>query len=274
VVEDATDYYLTVKPLEGSSAMLHPEENPLVVSEALAKAALDLPKFKRNSVGNASFIASDLPRGPRHPAIRKLSMDDFRDDAPVKIYLNRRSELASDEGGTMGEGDTMSNESVPGDGEASRARPLPLPPPHNLSTVGVPAPSEHFGESSSHIALQLLIYPDDLPDDMVFDPLTKMVVFKTILRDRTQAVTSYVPFHCKIFMFPKNITVAEVIEVSLENFGITGIVDGRDGVEDKNTKGRNSSRARYGLNVLVDGKGTWRPLFRPPLILTKSHFIK
>jgi hypothetical protein len=233
--------------------MLHPEEKPLVVFETLAKAALDLPQY---------------------PAIRKLSMNEFTDDVPVKIYLNRRSESASDEGGTMEEGDTMSNKSVPGDGETGRAHSLPLPLPHNLSTVGVPAPSERFGGSSSDFALQLLIYPDDLPDDMVFDPFTEMVVFKNTLRDPTQAETSHVPFHRKIFMFPKNITVAEVIEVGLEKLGIPGgIVDSSDEVEDKNTKRRNSSRVGYELNVLVDGKGAWRPLFRLPFILTVSLYF-
>ena len=268
VGEDATDYYLTVKRLEGSSATLHPEEKPLIVLETLAKAALDLPKLKGSSVGIVNSIASDLPQ---HPAIIKLSMNDFTDDAPVKIYLNRRSKSASNEGGTMEEGDTMSNESFPGDGETGRV--YPLPPPHNLNTVGVPAPSERFGGSPSHFTLQLLIYQDDLPDDMVFDPLNEMVAFKNILRGRSQAATPYVPFHRKIFMLPKNITVAEVIEVSLEKFGIPGgIVDDSDEVENKNTKRGNSSRVRYELNVLVDGKGVWC-LCSDCLSCLLSHFI-
>ena len=58
--EDVTDYYLTVKRLEGSSAMLCPEEKPLIVFETLAGAALDQPKAKRSSVGNISSIASNL----------------------------------------------------------------------------------------------------------------------------------------------------------------------------------------------------------------------
>jgi len=263
--EDATDYYLTVKRLEGSSAVLRPEEKPLVVFETLAEAALDLPKVKRSSVGSISSIASNLSQ---HPAIKKLPMNDFTDDTAVKIYLNRRSESASDEGGTT-EGDTTTNnESVPGEGEV-RLRPRP----HNLSTVGVSVPSERFSSPSFRFALQLLIYPDDLPDDMIFDPLTEAIVFKNTLRDRTQATVSSAPFRRKIFMFPKNITVAEVIEIGLERFGIPdGVADGGDEVEDKNTKRRSSSRVRYVLNVLVDGKGGWRPLFRPPFMLTLFKF--
>jgi len=261
--EDATDYCLTVKRLEGSSAVLRPEEKPLVVFETLAEAALDLPKVKRSSVGSISSIASNLSQ---HPAIKKLPMNDFTNDTAVKIYLNRRSESASDEGGTM-EGDaTTNNESTPGEGETGvRLRPRP----HNLSTVGVSVPSERFSSPSFRFALQLLIYPDDLPDDMVFDPLTEAIVFKNTLRDRTQAAASSAPFRRKIFMFPKNIMVAEVIEIGLERFGIQdGVVDGCDGVEDKNTKRRSSSRVRYGLNVLLDGKGRWRPLSQPPFMLT------
>ncbi len=60
VGEDVTDYYLTVKGLAGSSAVLRPEEKPLVVFETLAEAALDLPKVKRSSVGSISSIASNL----------------------------------------------------------------------------------------------------------------------------------------------------------------------------------------------------------------------
>ncbi len=70
-------------------------------------------------------------------------------------------------------------------------------------------------------------------------------------------------------MFPKNITVAEVIEIGLERFGIPdGVVDGGDEVEDKNTKRRSSSRVRYVLNVLVDSKGWWRPFFQWPFMLS------
>ena len=54
-----TDYYLTVKQLEGSSAVLRPEK-PLVIFEMLAGAALDLPKVKRSLIGSISSIASNL----------------------------------------------------------------------------------------------------------------------------------------------------------------------------------------------------------------------
>jgi hypothetical protein len=254
--DDAADYYLTVKRLEGSSAELRPEEKPLVVFEILAEAALDLPKVKRSSVGSISSIASNLSQ---HPAIKQLPMNDFTDDTAVKIYLNRRSESSSDESATTEEGDTMiDTDSAQVDGETGVVRRRP----QNLNTTGTSVPSERFSSPSYRFALQLLIYPDDLPDDMMFDPVTEAIVFKNTLRDRPQVTASTAPFRRKVFMFPKNITVAEVIEIGLERFGIPdGVVDGGDEVEDKNTKLRSSLRVRYALNVLVDGKGSWCPFF-------------
>lgn len=266
--EDATDYYLTVKRVEGSSAMLHPNEKPLVVFETLAEAALDLPKVKRSSVGSISSIASNLSQ---HPAIKKLPMNDFTDDTAVKIYLNRRSESGSEESATMEEGDTtISAESVPG-GEQNNGLRLR---PQYLNISGAAVPSERFSSPSFRFALQLMIYPDDLPDDMVFDPLTEAIVFKNTLRDRPQVPASSAPFRRKVFVFPKNITVAEVIEMGLERFGIPdGVVDGGDEVEDKNTKRRSSSRVRYVLNVMTDGKGWWRPFFKSPLCSCRPFIL-
>ena len=126
---------------------------------------------------------------------------------------------------------------------------------------------ERFMMSPSvRFALKLLIYPVDLPDDMIFDPVTEAIVFKHTLRDRPPSGSSQAAFRRKIFLFPKNVTVAEVIEIGLERFGISeGVVDGGDEVEDKSTKRRSSSRVRYVLKVSIDGKGTPPP---PSLPLT------
>ena len=65
-------------------------------------------------------------------------------------------------------------------------------------------------------------------------------------------------------MFPKNVTVAEVIELGLERFGILeGVVDGGDEVEDNLAK-RSTSRLRYGLCVDVGtGQGLCSLNLRP-----------
>jgi hypothetical protein len=100
-----------------------------------------------------------------------------------------------------------------------------------------------------------------LPDDMVFDPVTEAIVFKNTLRDRTHSTSSISSGvsqgqRRKVFTFPKNVTVAEVIELGLERFGILeGVVDGGDEVEDKMTKRRSTSKVRYGLTADVGGQG-------------------
>ena len=254
--KDATDYCLIIKRIEGPSAVLHPDEKPLVIFETFFKADLDLPKLKRSSVGSISSIANNLSQ---HSAIRKLPMDDFTDETPVKLYLTKRSELASDEGGMMERDTAINHEFVLGDGEADSDGVRLNPRPHNISTVGVTVPSEHICGPSFHFALQLLIYPDDLPDGMVFDPLSEVIVFKNALRDRTHVAASSAHFRRRTIMFPKDVTVYEVIEIGLERFGIPdGVVDDSDEVEGKTPNGRGSSRVRYVLSILVDGKGRWR----------------
>lgn len=254
--EEEKDYYLTIKQVEGSSADLLPHERPLGVFETLVEAALELPKVKRSSVGSISSVASNLSM---HPAIKKLSMNDFTDDSAVKFYLNRKggeTDLSMD-----GEGDeTLLAESVHGeDLESPRSKPQYLTVTPTSPTSGVTP--ERFSSPSYRFPLQLAIYSDDLPEEMVFDPQTEAIVFKNTLRDRPQVAPSPgVPQNMrkKVFVFPRNVTVAEVIELGLERFGIPeGVVDGGDEVEDKMTKRRSSSRVRYGLTVDVGGKGTY-----------------
>jgi len=251
--EDEKDYYLTIKQVEGSSAVLLASENPLGVFETLVEAAMELPKVKRSSVGSISSVASNLSM---HPAIRKLSMNDFTDDSAVKFYLNRKSDDSVDGSLVGDDGEEILTADMSVDSEASRSQ--------NLSSLGISpnnVNADRFSSPSFRFALQLVIYPDDLPDDMVFDPLTEAIVFKHTLRDRSQASIGSSPgisqsMRRKVFMFPKNVTVAEVIEVGLERFGILeGVVDGGDEVEDKLTKRRSSVRVRYGLTVDIGIQG-------------------
>ncbi|CCM03244.1 uncharacterized protein FIBRA_05369 [Fibroporia radiculosa] len=255
--EDEKEYYLTIKQVEGSSAALLPHEKPLGLFESLVEAAMDLPKVKRSSVGSISSVASNLSM---HPAIKKLPMNDFTDDSAVKIYLNRRGDEEDDTFLDYDGDDTLQAESFQGqDGELSptKAKPQYL---SVLTTSPNGVTAERFSSPSVRFALQLAIYPNDLPDDMVFDPLTEAIVFKNTLRDRSHHNVAPSPgisqaMRKKIFAFPKNVTVAEVIELGLERFGILeGVVDGGDEVEDKLTKRRSSSRVRYGLAVEVGGK--------------------
>ncbi|TFK66121.1 hypothetical protein BDN72DRAFT_962005 [Pluteus cervinus] len=121
---------------------------------------------------------------------------------------------------------------------------------NNLS--GAAALQERFMSPSFKFALQLVIYPGDLPDDMIFHPTTEAIVFKESLRGSNEKPSSGVSLAMrkKVFVFPRNATVAEVIELGLERFGILeGVVDGGDEVEDKLSKRRSSMRVRYCLRV-------------------------
>ncbi|KAH7888215.1 hypothetical protein F5I97DRAFT_2058462 [Phlebopus sp. FC_14] len=243
--EDEANYYLTIKQVEGSSAVLRPEEQPLGVFETLIEVAMELPKVKRSSVGSISSVSSNLSM---HPAIKKLSMNDFTDDSAVKFYLNKRREDGDDSANTEEGDETLyaetSRETIEG---------------ANMSTGGASVTPERFSSPSYRFALQLVIYPEDLPDDMVFDPITEAIVFKNTLRERTSSASSISSGisqnqRRKVFTFPKNVTVAEVIEFGLERFGILdGVVDGGDEVEDKLSRRRSSIKVRYWLTVAVGG---------------------
>ncbi|EJD42457.1 hypothetical protein AURDEDRAFT_186041 [Auricularia subglabra TFB-10046 SS5] len=246
--ENPDEYFLTVKRLEGGSAALRAHEKPLGVFEALVEAAqMELmPRVKRSSVGSISSVASNLSM---HPAIAKLGMNDFADDSTVKFYLNRRSpsrlDALDDEDATL-----RADDLDPG-----------KPKPNltvNVATGNVPP--ERFTSPTSHFALQLFIFPEDLPNGMVFDPHTEAIIPRASLKERSVSNASASSSvsqtqRRKVFMFPRNTTVAEVIELGLERFGIVeGVVDGGDEVEDKSVKRRSMSRVRYNLTVEVEGQ--------------------
>jgi hypothetical protein len=224
------------------------------VFEQLVEEALEMPKVKRSSMGSISSIASNLSA---HPAIKKLAMNDFTDDSAVKFYLNRRGD---GDDSTVGDDDTVAGDAYMTDGDTSLSsiRNQYLSVSSSSSQTNV---QERFTSPSARFALQVVIHPEDLPDDMVFDPHTEAIVFKNTLKDRSQNSSLASPGvsqsqRRKVFVFPKNITVAEVIELGLERFGILeGVVDGGDEVEDKLTKRRSASRVRYALMVQIDGQG-------------------
>ncbi|KAJ7078949.1 hypothetical protein B0H15DRAFT_859879 [Mycena belliarum] len=253
---DAAEYYLTVKQVEGSSAVLRDSERPLGVFEGLVESA---PRVKRSSVGSVSSVASNLSM---HPAIKKLEMNDFTDDSAVKFYLNRRGGVDSGNGSIDGADDTLVAETAEGDTDSAGGGGQRF---LTVSTAGgMNVQPERFTSPSFRFPLQLVIYPDDLPDDMVFDPLTEAIVFKDTLKERGRSSGTSPGIsqtsRRKVFVFPKNVTVAEVIEIGLERFGIEeGVVDGGDEVEDKLSKRRSAIRVRYGLTVDI-GTGQGREL--------------
>ncbi|KIJ59448.1 hypothetical protein HYDPIDRAFT_33224 [Hydnomerulius pinastri MD-312] len=142
-------------------------------------------------------------------------MNDFSDDSAVKFYLNKW--------GTDSRDSALTEEDKGDD-------------------------TLYAETSRDTVKASLVIFPEDLPVAIVFDPLTKAIVFKNTLRDRTTSTSSISSGvsqsqRRKVFTFPKNVTVAEVIERGLERFGILeGVVDGGDEVEDKLTRRRSSTK--------------------------------
>ncbi|KDQ07775.1 hypothetical protein BOTBODRAFT_192233 [Botryobasidium botryosum FD-172 SS1] len=261
------DFYLTVKQLGGDEAVLRLDEHPLGVFEQLVERAMSAPTVKRSSVGSISSLASNLSI---HPAIAKLGMNDFTDDSAVKFYLNRQGPNAEPTQGArfsdMAEGefgvrrDSILDDASEYSTENSVSRALG----RNFLSVTTAASGtvtpERFSSPTARFAVQIIIHPDDLPDGMVFDPHTEAIVPRVTLQNRSQSSAAVSPgisqtHRKKVFVFPKNTTVAEVIEVSLERFGIVeGVVDGGDEVEDKSLKRRSNTRVRYGLAVELQSK--------------------
>ncbi|EIW81859.1 hypothetical protein CONPUDRAFT_164601 [Coniophora puteana RWD-64-598 SS2] len=270
--DDARNYYLSVKQLPGGAcAALRGDEAPLTLFERLveeAKSAEELPTVRRSSVGSLSSVRSDLSM---HPAIKNLQMNDFSDDSAVKFFLNKRGpagdEEMDEEFGVLGTGMRM------GGGDTTMEA-VDAGSVSSLSYAGEAGEDLSFSSPSYRFAVQLVVYPEDLPEDMAFDPQTEAIVFKSMLRDRDRhhhshhgsrnhhdhgsmsSTASGVSPHLrrKVFSFPKNAIVAEAIELGLERFGIVeGVVDGGDEVEDKMTKRRSSSKVRYWLTASFKG---------------------
>ncbi|EJD35956.1 hypothetical protein AURDEDRAFT_188539 [Auricularia subglabra TFB-10046 SS5] len=241
---DPAEYFLSVKRLsEGGSAALRPDERPLAVFEQLVEAAqmARMPKVKRSSMGSISSLASNLST---HPAIAGLAqgMNDFADDSAVRFYLNRRRPDDEDLTLTAEEFDARRASASP----RTRVRELKVDVP-SPGTV----PPERFTSPTVRFALQVLMYPDDLPTGLVFDPQADAVV----PRPRNHSGQTQRERR-KVLLLPENTTVAEVIELGLDRFGIAdGVVDGGDEVEDKLAKrSSQQSRVRYNLTLRVDGE--------------------
>jgi hypothetical protein len=254
------DYYLTIKGVGGDETVLGLDQSPLTVFEELSEAGAQggaaIPAVKRSSVGSVSSVNSNLSL---HPAITRLGMNDFSDDSAVKFFINRRTQLG---GGAQNQrsGDQASTKTSSG-GSLD-----PWPPLATTGNASGPPGSQSSTTTTAtmRFALRVVVYSSDLPEGMVFDPHSQAIVSPTTLSDRsassppssssmssstTQSLSQQQQqTRERIILFPSNTSVAEVIETSLDRFGIMdGVVDGGDEVEDKLTKRRSVSRVRYCL---------------------------
>ncbi|BGP14371.1 hypothetical protein JCM10213_004494 [Rhodosporidiobolus nylandii] len=265
------EFYLTVKEIGGEERALEDDEKPLEIFEDLSERAGDdmPPSVKRSSIGSITSISSNLSL---NPAISRLGMNDWSDDSAVKFYLNRRggptptplhdgpAQIADEplspamqQDGARGEGLDSSGDhaATPTPGGSS-----PLPPTQQLAPHMAPQPSYRF-------AVRILIHPADLPDSVVFDPNSNAIIPKAVLLERQQRAggsadangASSVSPHAreKIIFFPRNANVSEVVEAALDRFGILdGVVDGGDEVEDRVSRRRSNTRAKYSLAAEED----------------------
>ncbi|KAI5481555.1 SH3 domain protein [Pseudohyphozyma bogoriensis] len=232
--EERDEYYLTIKEFGGEARPLADDEKPLVSFESLVEqvGGFAIPSVKRSSVGSINSISSNLSL---NPAITRLDMNDFSDDSAVKLYLNRR---LPDEPPMNATSDTDSVSTAMG-----------LTP--DLASASAP---------SFRFAVRILIHPEDLPENIVFDPHSSAIIPKAVLIEREQRNgVEQEPFspHVreKIIFFPRNVNVSEVIEASVDRFGIVdAVVDGGDEVEDRLSRRRSTSRVKYGLAMVKEGQ--------------------
>lgn len=235
------DYCLTVKGVEGSEELLALGDHPLVVFNSL-NAEDDIKTVRRSSVGSISSVSSNLSL---NPAIARLG--DWSDDSIVKLYLHRR-----DKGNSALLTSTSSSSSLsPGDG---------------LSANSVLTSAAIGSSSTQRFTVQIAIHPEDLPEGLIFDPLTEAIIPRSGLRQRN-SIQPHSPIlpaspsnsisqteRRKYLLLATNSTVAEAIEQSLDRFSIPdAVVDGGDDVEDKMSNRRSGTRVRYGLAVLRAG---------------------
>lgn len=247
-LEDRDEYFLTVKELGGDERPLFDDQKPLVIFEALSDIAGDgsgfaIPSVKRSSIGSINSISSNLSL---NPAITRLGMNDFSDDSAVKFYLNRRPPPSTADSSMSLQSDTDSVITATG--------------PSGLTLEQ----SAVAGSPSFRFAVRILIHPEDLPDDIVFDPHSHAIIPRPVLAER-QARAGNVDMlqdavspnsREKIVFFPRNVNVSEVIEAGVDRFGIVdAIVDGGDEVEDRLSRRRSTVRAKYGLTALKNGQG-------------------
>ena len=276
-LHDMDKYVLTIKRLEGDERPLDEDEHPLqlfnTLTQILQEGQVTVPSVKRSSVGSISSISSNLST---HPAIARLG-NDFSDDHAVKFYISRRDRL-------QGYVDLGGNHTADESGRSANVSDLSVSQDNsNVTSLSLngddAARSSHSslmtGETSETVqsptarfALRLIIYSSDLPEGIVFDPQSNGLIPAAALRERlsrrpdASAESASQPrFREKILTFPRNTTVAEVVEEGLDRFGIAeGVVEGGDDVEDRPSRRKSRLHVKYGLAVqAADGERALAP---------------
>ncbi|CAH7690421.1 hypothetical protein PPACK8108_LOCUS25769, partial [Phakopsora pachyrhizi] len=296
-------YYLTIKDVvSGDENRMGDDQRPLKVfeemNEALGMNGLMLPSVKRSSIGSISSISSNLSQ---NPAISRLGMNDFSDDSAVKFYINRFDHTELGNGQIS---DSLSTQKLEGGGDslmvednfrenglsasqnsiidlkANSSNKFNKDQPtsgiinptqsdlrkHQIQQAENELKSPSSNSSSAKFSVRIRIYPNDLPDGLIFDPQSQAIIPKSALQDRPNRnsftnSSSNSNFREKVMMFSKNVNVLEVIEYGLEAFGIDeGVVDGGDDVEEKVSRRRSNSKIRYGLSMKTNSNQNETPV--------------
>ncbi|PWN28779.1 hypothetical protein BDZ90DRAFT_230788 [Jaminaea rosea] len=263
------EFILSVKLLEGSERPLGPDEKPLQVFDRLSEMAPEsavMPSVKRSSVGSISSISSNLSL---NPAIARVN-EDFSDDHAVKFYLKRARSPSGRQGASPGSigiqpGQIWSSSNAyAGESPDPSGLRAPVKIPGGLSPLGTPLEGPDMALSQSpqaRFALRLVIFPNDLPEGLSFDPQTNALIPTTVLAERGPSGAAPADgveqrFREKVLSLPRNATVAEVVEAGLDRFGIAdGLVEGGDDVEERTSRRRSRPRVRYSLTVDVKRQG-------------------
>ena len=113
--------------------------------------------IKQEQSGSISSISSNL-----RLAIKNLAMDDFTDDSALKFYSNRKGVGGGADDSVIGHGAGEGDETlIAEDTEELLSSPFsPLRGQH----ISVNVTQERFTSPTFRLALQVVIYPDDLPD--------------------------------------------------------------------------------------------------------------
>lgn len=248
------EYFLTIKETGGVELALKPDQKPLQafneMCERIGSEQQVINKtVNRSSVGSISSISSSLSL---NPAIARLSMNDFSDDSHVKLFLNKRTREGEHLFENYGpetpveepvhEEETMDSQNDNADSPQQKHRPEPISTGRHLSvTESITSPSARF-------TLRVVVESVDLPDGLVIDSQNDALVRQSPRSPRKRTSTS--ESFTKLLLVPKSATVAETVELALEQFGIAeGVVDGGDDVEDKVGARRNIVKVRYGLSA-------------------------
>lgn len=249
-------YVLTIRLLDGDERILSPFETPLQVMDALTETHpdQDVPSMlsvKRSSVGSISSISSNLST---HPAIARLG-NDFSDDHAVKFYLNLKSSRVPQR--TPGSEDAASWLQVD-NGTGDTTSSFESQQASHLSMLSADSADTMQNAQTARFTMRVLIFPSDLPEGLVFDPQTNALIPSETLAKRGPSGSApgegvHQGYREKLLAFPKNATVAEVIETGLDRFGIEdGVVEGGDDVEERTSRRRSRPRVKYGLSVDIN----------------------